>query len=144
MRICFTQLSGFLNQISHNKTILVSSQRINVIRKGFALFYGDKFNLIVVGGSGRSGYCLECKGRHRDSWFGRRSFAMIVTTKQNDRWSRKVVHWRHPELRNISKGPSQTENQASTRISTVPVERKLINAELNALLRWEDDGGQPT
>jgi hypothetical protein len=69
---------------------------------------------------------------------------MIVTTKQNDRWSRKVVHWRHPELRNISKGPSQTENQASTRISTVPVERELNNAELNALVRWEDDGGQPT
>jgi len=59
-----------------------------------------------------------------------------MTTKRNDWRSRETVQWGHPELKNVSKGPSQTENQASTRMSTVPVERELIDAELNALLRW--------
>jgi hypothetical protein len=69
---------------------------------------------------------------------------MIMRIKQNDRWSRKVVEWGHPELRNMSKSSSQMENSTSIVMSTVPHERELVNAELNALLRWEDDGGQFT
>ena len=65
-----------------------------------------------------------------------------MTIKQNDGWSRKVVRWGHPELRSVSRSSSKKENQTSIKTSTVPGERELINAELNALLRWEDDGGQ--
>jgi hypothetical protein len=68
MRICFTQLSGFLYQISLKKTIFVSSQGIKPIRQpGFARFYGDKFNLIVAGRFGILEYRLERQGEHRDS-----------------------------------------------------------------------------
>ncbi len=49
-----------------------------------------------------------------------------MTTERNDRRSRAIVQWGYPELKNVSKVSSHTEDHAYTQTLTTPDEQGFI------------------
>jgi len=67
-----------------------------------------------------------------------------MTTRRNDQLNRTSVGWLGLEINHLNEVDSDPEDRMPIWVLAVSGERELRNSDLEALLRWEGDGGQTT